>query len=220
MAPVLRIDFDLHQCFLNIFAATLTFSNVIDTITMALADLIQKITVLNEEQLATVISCFKSVVVKRKEQLLEHGAIANRLFFINKGCLRLYYCNNDQNIITRFMAFENTFLTSIVSFISREPSAEYIQAVETSELLVITYEDFSYLRRTIPEWDKMYIHILEYGLTVITSKLSNLLTQSAADRYRNLLKNNPELIQRLSNSNLAAYMNISPETLSRLKSQI
>lgn len=187
---------------------------------MALADLIQKITVLNEEQLATVISCFKSVVVKRKEQLLEHGAIANRLFFINKGCLRLYYCNNDQNIITRFMAFENTFLTSIVSFISREPSAEYIQAVETSELLVITYEDFSYLRRTIPEWDKMYIHILEYGLTVITSKLSNLLTQSAADRYRNLLKNNPELIQRLSNSNLAAYMNISPETLSRLKSQI
>lgn len=219
MAPVLWIDFDLHQCFLNIFAATLTF-NVIDTITMALADLIQKITVLNEEQLATVISCFKSVVVKRKEQLLEHGAVANRLFFINKGCLRLYYCNNDQNIITRFMAFENTFLTSIVSFISREPSAEYIQAVETSELLVITYEDFSYLRRTIPEWDKMYIHILEYGLTVITSKLSNLLTQSAADRYRNLLKNNPELIQRLSNSNLAAYMNISPETLSRLKSQI
>ncbi|WP_288880191.1 Crp/Fnr family transcriptional regulator [Pedobacter panaciterrae] len=214
------LDFDLYQCFLNIFAATLTFGNGIDMLTMILADLIQKMTALNEEQLATVIASFKPVVAKKNELLLEYGAVANRLFFINRGCLRLYYCNNDQSIITRFMAFENTFLTSIVSFISGEPSTEYIQALETSELLVITYEDFSYLRKTIPGWDKMYIYILEYGLTVITSKLGNLLTQSAAERYRNLLKNNPKLIQRLSNSNLAAYMNISPETLSRLKSQI
>ncbi|NJI74074.1 Crp/Fnr family transcriptional regulator [Sphingobacterium kitahiroshimense] len=188
--------------------------------TMMLPDLIQKITMLNEKQLTTVISYFKPVEAKKNEQLLEYGTVANRLFFINKGCLRLYYSNDDQSIITRFMAFENTFLTSIVSFISREPSTEYIQAVEASELLVITYEDFSYLRKTIPEWDKMYIYILEYGLTVITSKLGNLLTQSATERYRNLLKNNPELIQRLSNSNLAAYLNVSPETLSRLKSQI
>lgn len=214
------LDFDLDQCFLNIFAATLTFGNGIDMLTMILADLIQKTTALNEEQLATVIASFKPAVAKKNELLLEYGAVANRLFFINRGCLRLYYCNNDQSIITRFMAFENTFLTSIVSFISGEPSTEYIQAVETSELLVITYEDFSYLRKTIPGWDKMYIYILEYGLTVITSKLGNLLTQSAAERYRNLLKNNPKLIQRLSNTNLAAYMNISPETLSRLKSQI
>lgn len=119
-------DFDLRQCFLNIFAATLTFNNVIYTITMILADLIQKITVLNEEQLATVISYFKPVEAKKNEQLLEYGMVANRLFFINKGCLRLYYSNDDQSIITRFMAFENTFLTSIVSFISRTPSAEYI----------------------------------------------------------------------------------------------
>jgi len=118
------------------------------------------------------------------------------------------------------MAFENTFLTSIVSFISREPSTEYIQAVEDSELLVITYDKFVHLRNTIPEWDKMYIHILEYGLTVITSKLSSLITQNATERYLSLLKNNPELVQRLSNSNLAAYLNISPETLSRLKSNI
>lgn len=187
---------------------------------MVLADLIQKITMLNEEQLASIISCFKPIIAKKNEHLLEYGAVANRLFFIDKGCLRLYYCNDDQSIVTRFMAFENTFLTSIVSFISREPSTEYIQAVETSELFAITYEDFSYLRKTIPEWDKMYIHILEYGLTVITSKLGNLLTQSAAERYRNLLKHSPGLIQRLSNSNLAAYLNISPETLSRLKSQV
>ncbi len=66
----------------------------------------------------------------------------------------------------------------------------------------------------------MYIYILEYGLTVINSKLSSLLTQNATERYRSLLKNNPELIQRLSNANLAAYLNISPETLSRLRAKV
>lgn len=188
--------------------------------TVVLTDLIRMKTTLDEEQLAEVLSFFKPVTVKKNDLLLAEGAVADRLFFIEKGCLRLYYNNQDHGISTRFMAFENTFLTSIVSFISREPAPEYIQAVETSELLVISYHDFFRLREAIPGWDKMYIYILEYGLTVINSKLNSLLTQSAVGRYRSLLKNNPELIQRLSNANLAAYLNISPETLSRLKSHI
>ena len=188
--------------------------------TTVLADLIRKRTTLTEAQLAEVLSCFKPLSVKKNELLLARGAVADRLFFIVKGCLRLYYYNEDHSLSTRFMAFENTFLTSIVSFISREPAPESIQAVESSELLVISYQDFFRLRETIPAWDKMYIYILEYGLTVITSKLGSLLTQNATERYRSLLQNNPELIQRLSNANLAAYLNISPETLSRLKSQI
>ncbi|MET3877373.1 CRP-like cAMP-binding protein [Chitinophaga sp. OAE865] len=184
-----------------------------------LADLIREKTSLDDEELSTVLSCFHTVEVPKNKLLLEKGVVADRIFFINKGCLRLYY-SNDNNVATRFMAFEHTFLTSIVSFISREPSPEYIQAVEASELLVISHHDFFRLRKTIPAWDKMYIYILEYGLTVITSKLSSLLTQNATERYRNLLENNPELIQRLSNANLAAYLNISPETLSRLKSHM
>lgn len=185
-----------------------------------LTDLIRAKTKLNDEQIKEVLSCFKSISVKKNAHLLEPDQVSGRLFFIKKGCLRLYYINEDHQVSTRFMAFENTFLTSIVSFISREPSAEYIQAIEDSELLVISYDQFTQLRNIIPEWNKVYIHILEYGLTVINSKLSSLLTQNAVERYLTLLKNNPELVQRLSNSNLAAYLNISAETLSRLKSKI
>lgn len=185
-----------------------------------LNDIIRKNTSLNEDQLTEVLSCFKTREVKRNEILLEEGMVADKLFFIVKGCLRLYYSHDEHAHTTRFMAFENTFLTSIVSFISRKPTTEYIQAVETSELLMISHRDFFQLRETIPGWDKIYIYILEYGITVVNTKLSSLLTQNATERYRSLLKNNPELIQRLSNANLASYLNISPETLSRLKSQI
>ena len=181
--------------------------------------IIDKITV-TEEELNRIRSFFKPIKVQKNEKLLENDQVADRLFFISKGCLRLYYNNDDYPGSTRFMAFENTFLTSIVSFISREPAPENIQAVENSELLFITHNDFFYLKEMIPAWEKFYIYILEYGLTVITSRLNSLLTQNASERYKTLLKNNPELIQRLSNSNLAAYLNISPETLSRLKSTI
>lgn len=185
-----------------------------------LAKLIQEKTALTEEELASILACFKLLKVNKHEHLLEQGDVADRLFFIQKGCLRLYYNTEEFGIVTRFMAFEQTFLTSLVSFISREPSIEYIEAVETSEILTISHHDFLYLRDTIPAWDKIYVYILEYGLTVITGKLNSLLTQNATERYSSLLENNPELIQRLSNANLASYLNVSPETLSRLKSRI
>lgn len=175
---------------------------------------------LNEEELRLVLSYFKPLTVQKSEILLEKGQVSDRLFFIVKGCLRLFYTNDDHTTSTRFMAFENTFLTSIVSFISRENAPEYIQAVEKSVLLTISHRDFFYLKEAVPAWEKIYIYILEYGLTVITSRLNSLLTQNATERYKTLLKNNPELVQRLSNANLAAYLNISPETLSRLKSHI
>ena len=200
------------------FEPTTLFLWYIHSMTMTIEDLIRKKTALDEDQLNMALSCFKPLKVKKNELLLTKDSVADRLFFIRNGCLRLYYSNDDHSISTRFMAFEHTFLTSIVSFISREPAPEYIQAVEDSELLVISHHDFFHLRQTIPAWDTMYIYILEYGLTVITSKLNSLLTQNATERYRSLLKNNPELVQRLSNSNLAAYLNISPETLSRVKS--
>lgn len=173
-----------------------------------------------DEDISPAMPLFKPLEIKKGRHLLEKGQVADRLFFINEGCLRLYYSQENLTVATRFMAFEHTFLTSIVSFISRKPSAEYIEAVENCHLLTITYADFLGLRTEIPVWDKLYIYILEYGLTVINNKLSGLITQNATERYRVLLRDNPELIFRLSNAHLASYLNISPETLSRIKSNL
>jgi CRP-like cAMP-binding protein len=171
-----------------------------------------------DAELHLILSLFKPRTARKNEWLLEKGTVSNHLYFIGKGCLRLYYAQEGQGEATRFMAFEDTFLTSLVSFISRQPATEYIEAVEASSLLAISWQDFTSLRERIPAWDQFYIYLLEYGILVNTSRLSSMLTQNATERYRQLLRNNPDLIQRLSNSNLAAYLNVSPETLSRLKS--
>lgn len=92
-----------------------------------LSRLIQGKTALTEEELAFILKCFKWVKVNKHEHLLEQGEVADQLFFIQKGCLRLYYNTEEFGIVTGFMAFEYTFLTSLVSFIAREPSTEFIE---------------------------------------------------------------------------------------------
>ncbi|MBD0259493.1 MAG: Crp/Fnr family transcriptional regulator [Cytophagales bacterium] len=173
-----------------------------------------------DEELNLVLSLFRPLTVPRNKWLLEKGSVADHLYFIVRGCLRLYYTQADGSEATRFMAFEDTFLTSMVSFIYRQPAAEYIETVEPATLLTISWRDFCSLRERIPAWEKFYIYLLEYGILVNTNRLNSILTLNATERYRQLLKENPDLVQRLSNGNLAAYLNISPETLSRLKSHI
>lgn len=186
----------------------------------ALKEIISKVIRVNPPELEEIGKFFSRQSLSKGEFLLKEGNFCSHLYFIEKGCLRLFYIDSKGREFTRFMAFENTFLSSMTAFISREPSTEYIQAMENSILYSIGYDDFLELRSSFPSGNYFYIYILEYGVTVITARLNNILTKSASERYRQLLFNNPEIIQRLSNNDLATYLNISPETLSRLKSNL
>jgi CRP-like cAMP-binding protein len=94
-----------------------------------------------------------------------------------------------------------------------------VESLENSELLVINQHDFFHLVATIPEWEKFYRKILELAYLAQNRRLENLVTLTAKQRYENVLKENPIYIQRLSNRILASYLNITQETLSRLKSE-
>ena len=142
------------------------------------------------------------------------------MYFVNKGCLRVYFLKVDGGEVTRRFAFENTFFTSLISFISGDPLTEYTKAIETTELLYIPRDDFYRLLDVIPPWEKFYRSFLEAAYVNNTKRLQSLATQDATERYKILLKENPQYILRLSNKMVANYLNISQEALSRLKSKI
>ena len=133
--------------------------------------------------------------------------------------MRVFFIKEDGSEVTRRIIFENAFTTTLVGFISRKPSPEYTQALEPTTLLYITRDDFYMLLETIPEWEKYYRLYLEYAYVNNTNRLMSFLTQDATERYRLLLEESPEIVQRLPNRIVASYLNISPETLSRLKSK-
>lgn len=173
----------------------------------------------SEDELRTILSCFKPLTLKKNELVVLHGQTSQRTYFVGKGCLRVCFIDEKGQEATRYFAFENQFATALVSFITSEPSEEFIQAVESTQLLYITHADFHHLLDTIPAWEKFYRYYLEKAYVNNTKRLMSFLIQDAAEKYRLLLNENPLIVRRLSNKMVASYLNISQETLSRLKAR-
>ncbi|MES2108418.1 MAG: Crp/Fnr family transcriptional regulator [Bacteroidota bacterium] len=185
-----------------------------------LAKYILKKVKMSEGDLQLVLSHFKTRTVKKKEILLHEGDLSNRMYFVVKGCLRIYFIKDVGTEVTRRIIFENDASSSMVSFITENPSMEYIEAVMDSTLLYMDRTDFYRLVETLPAWEKFYRHQLEYAYVINTNRLMSFITNDATERYLQLLKENPEIIKRLPNRLVANYLNITQEGLSRLKSKL
>jgi CRP-like cAMP-binding protein len=186
----------------------------------ALAKYILKKVKISDEDLQLILSYFKLRTVKKKEILLLEGDLSNKMYFVVKGCLRIYFIKDVGTEVTRRIIFENDASSSMVSFITEETSKEYIEAVMDSELLYMDRKDFYHLVETLPVWEKFYRHQLEYAYVINTKRLMSFITNDATERYLLLLKENPEIIKRLPNRLVANYLNITQEGLSRLKSKL
>jgi CRP-like cAMP-binding protein len=178
----------------------------------------QEITVTPAE-LERISSFFYPVSLKRNEWILQEGEVNHHILFVCEGCLRIYFIQEDGVEATRYLAFENQFATALVSFISQSPSLEYIQAVEPSTVLAIHVNDFYQLLKEIPAWEQFYRKYLEKAYVTNTNRLMSFTTMDAGTRYTSLMQQSPAIIQRLPNKLIASYINVSQETLSRIKAR-
>jgi len=175
---------------------------------------------LDAAELAAFCSRLKLKKAKRNEILLEAGSICRHMYFVNKGCLRVYLSDTEGRESTRFLIPDGRFGTAFPSFILQEPSPASIQALEPSEVLYISYADFRELPDLLPQWEKIYLKNLEHDYIMSIRRIESLITMDAKERYALLMKTEPGLIQRLPSKIIADYLGISQETLSRLKSKI
>lgn len=185
-----------------------------------LASYIRKNINVEDTDLKVILSYFKKTNKNKNEILLAQGNVSQISYFIIKGCLRVFYINDEGKDITRYIAFENQFATALVSFITNEPAQETIQVIENSELLYISHDDFRHLMIIIPKWKDFYSIYLEKAYVNNSKRLMSFTTLDASERYNQLFKINPTIVKRLPNKIVASYINISQETLSRIKSKI
>lgn len=170
-------------------------------------------------QLNEIASCFRLRAVGKNTILVSPGETCRELYIVKHGCVRTYYLTNDGLEKTRYIGLENSVVGAMSSFISQKESFEYVQALEDSELYAIGHRDFYQLVSDIPQWDRFYTSFLETAYLFQNNKIEERLTLSAGERYERLMKENPQLIQRVSNKILASYLDMAQETLSRLKSR-
>ena len=166
-----------------------------------------------------VVKQFKYLKKEKNEFLVREGEVCNYLYFVINGCVRTFFNDANGQEATRYIAFENQFITTIHSFIEQTPSNENICTVEPSELLAISYDDFTLGIQSIPLFKDLYIKQLERTYITHHWRVETFLMMDAKQRYDYLLRNEEKIVQRLSNKMLASFMGITQESLSRLKSK-
>lgn len=187
--------------------------------TERLKQLLTFIVPFSEEQLSVIMPYFRPKAVKKNQFLLSQGEVCEEFYFIYKGCISTAFLTLEGQEKTRYVMADCSIGTALSSFISHTPSFEFMDALEDSELLAIRREDFYKLNEEMTAWRLFYQRILEMAYSFQNKKIEALVTLTAKQRYEHLLKENPLLVQRLSNKVLASYLDITQETMSRIKTK-
>ena len=157
--------------------------------------------------------------IKSGDYFLEHGKISRNIAFIESGLLRVYYLNDGKEVTNCFCK-ENTISTSYKSLITQQESDMAIQAIEESKLIILSYESLQKLFKEDLFWQQVGRLAAENEFIVSESHNRFLKDLSATDRYLQILNNEKELLQRVPLNYLATYLQISPETLSRIRNKM
>ncbi|MCP9761606.1 Crp/Fnr family transcriptional regulator [Lacihabitans soyangensis] len=154
--------------------------------------------------------------LNRHELLYQKGKTENNIYFIESGTLKICYDLKDQEIIVGF-GYKNTFIFDLPSFFTEQPSNFHIQAIKSSQLFGINKTDFYKVLDSNLTIAKYWRTRTELILLDLVEREIDILTTSPEERYQRLQKRHPELFQHIPNKYIAAYLRMTPETLSRLK---
>lgn len=172
---------------------------------------------ITEEQKSQLQSFFILKKLRKKQYLLQEGDICKSLSFVSKGLLKSYFLDEKGNENINMFAFEGWWISDFNSFINQEKSVLNIDAIEETEVLMITLENYEKMMLEIPVMDR-YFRIL-YQNSLVTKDYRLIVSNSytAEEKYLQLTQKNPEMIKRVPHNLIASYLGLAPETVSRIR---
>ena len=180
---------------------------------IAIKDLIQ----VSDLELEDLLSFFHLKVLKKNEYFLVEGYLCNHIAFVKSGMLRKSNIN-EKGVETICCFLEpSQFVTSFSSFISPNLANENIQSISDTELYVISKQDLELLNNTIPSIQEFIRKVAEQLVCIMENRINHLINNTAEERYHLFLKNSPELLNTISLQQLASFLGITPQHLSRIK---
>ncbi|MGE6352800.1 Crp/Fnr family transcriptional regulator [Flavobacterium sp. NPDC079362] len=177
---------------------------------------------IDDERWSSYIKCFNRIEIPTKTVLLEEGEISKKLFIIEKGCIRVWFNNNGKDLTTQFF-FENQSVASIESFMKKFPSPVVIETIEPSIIWWIHKDDLDKILeeiKEIPELRDRLINMFFERTFDYMKHFVSFIKDSPIQRYLNLIKERPQVIQRVPQHYIASYLGISTVHLSRIKSKL
>lgn len=162
---------------------------------------------------------FKEIKVKSRTVLLREGEVARKIFIVKEGCLRMWL-NHDGKEITFQFFFENEAVASMESLRFSRPSMLNIETLEPSTLLILSKKNFEILLNDVPELKDFMMETAFRRFSHYSKLYLSFLKNNPVERYKELLKNEPRIIQRIPQHYIASYLGITPVSLSRIRNKI
>ncbi len=156
--------------------------------------------------------------VKKGQLLIRAGEYCHDIYFVESGLLRGFYYQEEKEI-TNWFAREGEFATSFYAYITKATSTETIEALEDCELLQLPYTNLQQLYTRFPETERLGRILTENYYVKLEGRLLGLQFTTAKERYDNLVKQNGPLVLRAPLGQIASYLGITQETLSRIRAK-
>ena len=175
---------------------------------------------LTDKECAKLIPLFETLEVKKNEHLFREGEIARWVYFVEKGCLRQYYINNNGEERTIYFKTEGGWASELVSFLDNKPTELNLQALEDSKLEIINQKNWIYAVTQIHSFTMGFIRAQQDTNYMLKKRLAEATVETPEEKYLHFIREEPLLLHRLPLYHIASYLSMTPETLSRIRKKI
>lgn len=175
---------------------------------------------LTAEEIEITKSLFIPKKLRKKQFILQQDEVCKNLIFVEKGVLRSYTIDEGGIEHTLQFALEGYWITDMYSFLSQEPASYNIDALEDSELLLISNKVLEQLYERVPKFERYFRIIGQNNILSLHRRLQGSLSYTAEEKYLQLLQNFPSIVSRVPQHMIASFLGITRETLSRIRRQV
>ena len=179
-------------------------------------ELARRYSTMTHDELDVLESILVPMKFQKGDFILREGEVATNIYWVVKGLIRQFYFKNGKDL-TEYMAAENTICMSIESLFKEQPSHQQIQALEPTVIFAMPKARLEHEAVRNVNIQMLYRKILEESLILSQVRADMLRFESAPERYAKLVKRAPQLVLRAPLVYIASYLQMTPETLSRVR---
>jgi CRP-like cAMP-binding protein len=179
----------------------------------------QKIEITEKEE-EICRSLFIPKKLRKRQYLLQQGDVSKYTAFVEKGLLRSYVIDDKGSELIMQFAPEGWWIGDMYSSITGEPAEHSIDAIEDSELLLLTNQAREQLLQEAPVFERFFRLLLQNSFIALQRRLKGNIILTAEEKYKNFISLYPNIVQRVPQHNIASFLGITPESLSRIRKQI
>lgn len=174
---------------------------------------------LTEEEARVIESLFVRRKFRKRQYIIQEGEVARYETFIVKGITRTYEVDdNGQEHIVQF-GLHDWWVGDLYSFLTETPSVYNIDCLEDTEVLQISKANLEILYEGVPKMERHFRVMIQNAYIASTQRVASALSKSALERYNEFIRRYPQIEQRVANHQIASYLGITPQSLSRIRSQ-